>query len=120
MYLHDSGAKRLDLQNSYLYQMLELVPYIDRIKSLCVDTDVQELYLFGSTLTDKFSTSSDIDLLVDFKTETPLDYSNKYFTLKFQLEDLLGRPVDLLEKRSLRNPYLIDSIERHKTLIYAA
>ena len=100
--------------------MLELVPYIEKIKSLCVDNDVQELYLFGSALTDKFSTSSDIDLLVDFKTTTPLEYTNKYFKLKFQLEDIFGRPVDLLEKRALRNPYLLDSIERHKTLIYAA
>jgi predicted nucleotidyltransferase len=100
--------------------MIELIPYIDRIKSLCLDTNVEELYLFGSALTDKFSSSSDIDLLVDFKTKTPLEYSNKYFKLKFEMEDLLGRPIDLLEKRSLRNPHLIASIERHKTLIYAA
>ena len=56
--------------------MSGLTAYIDKIKSLSVKTDVLELYLFGSALTDKFSASSDIDLLVDFKTTALLNSVN--------------------------------------------
>ena len=100
--------------------MFDITLYGDQLKSLCLDHEVKELFLFGSALTDNFKPTSDIDLLVDFKAKNPLEYSQKYFDLKFRLEDLFGREVDLLEKRSLKNPFLIDSIDRYKTLIYAA
>jgi len=60
---------------------------------------VASLSLFGSAARDAMSASSDIDLLVDF--QSPPDF-DRYFGLKFFLEDLLGRPVDLVTRRALR------------------
>lgn len=94
--------------------------YIDQIKVLCLQNKVKNLFVFGSVLTDQFDESSDIDLLVDISLTDPFDYAESYFDLKFKLEDLLKRPVDLLELKSLKNTYLIQSINNSKQLIYAA
>jgi predicted nucleotidyltransferase len=49
-----------------------------------------------------------------------LEYVDNYFSLKEKLEELLGRSVDLIPGRSLKNPVLIDAIHRSKQLVYAA
>lgn len=38
--------------------------------------------------------------------------------LKYALEDVLGREVDLLEEQAIRNPYLKENIDRTKALMY--
>ena len=94
--------------------------YIDEIRLLCQKNRVKSLYVFGSILTDQFTDKSDIDLIVDIDSIDPLEYSDFYFNLKFALEELLRREIDLLESRALKNPYLIDNINRSKTLLYAS
>ncbi len=94
--------------------------HIDEIKTVCIDNNVKELYLFGSALTRKFSDKSDVDFLVDFNSMTPAEYTLKYFSLKFSLEEILQREIDLLEKKSLRNPFFSMEIDKRKQLIYAA
>lgn len=87
--------------------------------SLCDKYKVKHLYLFGSATTDNFRPDSDIDLLVTFNTEIPLlEYGDNYFDFKYELEDLFQRKVDLVTERSLTNPYLIESINKNKQLIY--
>jgi predicted nucleotidyltransferase len=100
--------------------MFGVTPYIDSIKSLCKDNHVKELFIFGSALNESFTPSSDIDLLVDFHKMPPREYTSNYFKLKFSLEEIFGRPVDLLEKKELRNPYFIRDIDAKKRLIYAS
>ena len=100
--------------------MFGVNPYIDSIKSLCKDNHVKELFLFGSALNESFTSSSDIDLLVDFHSMPPREYTASYFKLKFSLEEIFGRSVDLLEKKELRNPYFIQDIDAKKQLIYAS
>jgi len=63
---------------------------------------------------------SDIDLVVDIDSSDPLDYADNYFNLKFALEDLLNRQIDLLENKAIKNPYLRESIDNSKTLLYAS
>lgn len=94
--------------------------YINHIQRLCKKNRVKYLFAFGSVLTENFSEYSDIDLLVEIDINDPIDYADKYFTLKFDLEDLFRRPVDLLENRALKNPFLIKGIDSSKKLIYAA
>jgi len=94
--------------------------YIDEIRLLCQKNRVKSLYVFGSILTDQFTDKSDIDLIVDIDSIDPLEYSDFYFNLKFALEELLRREIDLLESRALKNPYLIDNINQSKTLLYAS
>jgi predicted nucleotidyltransferase len=91
---------------------------IKDINALCKSHKVKSLYAFGSVLTDKFNDASDIDLIVNFNDIKLLDYADNYFDLKFSLEDILKRPVDLLEEKAIKNPYFKKAIEQTKQLIY--
>lgn len=97
-----------------------LEPYIQEIRNLCQRNKVKNLYVFGSVLTDYFTDKSDIDLIVDIDTNDPLDYADNYFNLKFELEKLLSRQIDLLENKEIRNPYLRENIDNSKALLYAS
>ncbi|MBN1116687.1 MAG: nucleotidyltransferase domain-containing protein [Bacteroidales bacterium] len=94
--------------------------YIHKIQSLCKTNNVKHLFAFGSVLTADFRSDSDIDFLVDFMSQDPFDYAESYFNLKFRLEELLNRPIDLLEEKGLKNSYLIQNINNNKSIIYEA
>ena len=64
--------------------------------------------LFGSTVRDAARAGSDIDIIVSFDGPAT---SERYFGVQFFLEDLLGRPVDLVTDKALR-PELRPFIER--------
>lgn len=98
--------------------MEPLGQYILIIKNLCNVHHVDKLYAFGSILTNRFNETSDIDFIVRFKDIDLLSYSDNYFDFKFSLEDLLKHPIDLLEEQALKNPYLKQSIDETKELIY--
>ncbi len=98
--------------------MENLSPFLPTIKELCKLYGVKSLYAFGSVLTDRFGQESDVDLIVDLYEDDPLEYTEKYFSLKYGLEKILGRSVDLLEERSDLNPVIKKEIERSKTVIY--
>ncbi|MGN6181560.1 MAG: nucleotidyltransferase family protein [Mucilaginibacter sp.] len=99
--------------------MTELQQYIEQIKQLCSAHNVRTLFAFGSVVSDNLTADSDIDLLVDIDNTDPFIYSDNYFDLKFELENILNRPVDLLETNSLRNPLLKKQIDNTKMLVYA-
>ena len=69
---------------------------------------VKSLSLFGSIARDETHAESDIDVLVDFYGKATFD---RYMDLKFYLEDLLGRRIDLVTRKALR-PSLRPTIER--------
>ena len=94
--------------------------YIDQITKLCENHGVRNLYAFGSVVGKRFTEKSDVDLIVDFKIVDPLYYAENYFALKFSLEELLKRPIDLLEQKAISNKYLLQSINSSKRLIYEA
>lgn len=91
---------------------------IDQIRLLCSTFGVKNLYAFGSVCTDKFSDTSDIDLLVSFQPMEYGEYADTYFTIADRLEQLFSRPVDLVTEKSLSNPFFIESLNQTKTLIY--
>ena len=93
--------------------------YTNEINNLCLKNKVKSLYVFGSVLTDKFSEKSDIDLVVDIDSNDPFDYADNYFNFKFALQDLFRRPIDLLENKAIKNPYIRQNIDQSKSLIYA-
>lgn len=67
---------------------------------------VTGLALFGSAARDTLRSNSDIDILVTFDGPAT---SKRYFGVQFYLEDLLGRPVDLVTEKALRSelrPYI--------------
>lgn len=61
---------------------------------------VKSLILFGSVARDEATTSSDVDLLVEFDRPTGLF---GLFALQDHLEDILGCPVDLGTQDSLKS-----------------
>ncbi len=91
---------------------------IDTIKALCNKYNVKTLFAFGSVTRDELKPTSDIDLVVDIDSSDPLSYSDNYFGLKFHLEQLLKRHVDLVEQRAIKNKYLRKNIEKSKVLVY--
>jgi len=74
---------------------------------------VSELALFGSTVRGDERVDSDIDILVVFDGPST---SHRYFGVQFYLEDLLGRPVDLVTRKALRRE-LAPHIEREAILV---
>jgi len=93
--------------------------FTGEINNLCIKNRVRTLYVFGSVLTGKFTDKSDIDLVVDIDSDDPFDYADSYFNLKFALQDLFKRPIDLLENKAIKNPYIRRNIDNSKSLIYA-
>lgn len=98
--------------------MIQLEKHINRLKLLCTLYNVEKMYLFGSALNSNFNDTSDIDLLVKFKPIELSLYFDNYINFKEKLESLFGRNVDLLEEQTLKNPILINSINKNKELIY--
>ena len=67
---------------------------------------VTGLALFGSYARGTATESSDIDILVRFDGPAT---SKSYFGVQFYLEDLFGRPIDLVTDKALRprfRPYV--------------
>ena len=67
---------------------------------------VIDLSLFGSFARDQATDASDVDILVRFDGPAT---SKRYFGVQFYIEDLLGRPVDLVTDKALRaefRPYV--------------
>jgi len=91
---------------------------IDQISKLFKQYKVNTMYLFGSVLTNNFSSASDIDFLVKFGKVKPENYFDNYIDLKQNLEKIFNRSVDLVEEQTVKNPVLRRSIDRNKKLIY--
>lgn len=96
--------------------------HISELGSICQRHEVARLELFGSAVTDSFNhETSDLDFLVEFEwTSHPSRWFYIYFDFRDALELLFGRSVDLVSYRTVRNPYLIASINEQRTVLYAA
>lgn len=90
-----------------------------QIEQLCQRFGVTRLQLFGSAATGEYDDErSDFDFLVDFESKDGIKALDAYFGLKESLEDLLGRPVDLVMPSALRNPYFRAQMERQRQPVY--
>ncbi len=92
------------------------------IAVLCKRFGVRQLVLFGSAARQEdFSPgASDIDFLVEFESDTPVQTLQQYFELRTELSTVLGHPVDLVGMDTIINPYLLKSINEDKEVVYAA
>lgn len=91
---------------------------MEQVHDLCKKHNVSRLFVFGSVINDSFQNKSDIDLIVDFEGVDLYSYADNYFDLKYSLEKLFKRNVDLLENKAIHNPYLRQSIDATKQLVY--
>lgn len=83
---------------------------------LCRRYGVIRLDVFGSAARgDDFDPArSDADFLVEFQPESLLPPLTRYFGLAKALETLMGRPVDLVERRAIETSR--NYIRRHAIL----
>lgn len=94
----------------------------DRIAAFCRAWRIAELALFGSVLRDDFTDDSDVDVLVCFEPGVSVGMFD-LVRMEQQLQELLGRRVDLIERRSversenyIRRRAILESAE----VVYAA
>ena len=76
------------------------------------------LYAFGSVVSDQITDKSDVDFIVDFDAIDINNYVDNYFDLKFSLQEILKRPVDLIEEKAIRNPYFKQAVNKQRKLVY--
>ncbi len=91
---------------------------IDKIKLICEEHKVKELYVFGSVLTEKFNNKSDLDFSYRLGN-IPLDKSgDNFFDMLWKFEELFERNVDLVNEAMLENKYFIRELNEKKQLVY--
>ena len=91
----------------------------DRIAAFCRRWQITELALFGSVLRDDFGPDSDVDVLATFAAGAGFTFDNRVDMVD-EISDLLGREVDLVDSRLIRNPFRRHSILTSREVIYAA
>ena len=77
---------------------------IPELSNFCQQNHILQLSLFGSVITEDFNNTSDIDFLVVFDPQIPLSLMD-LVGIQYQLEDQIGRKVDLIEKRSIEKSH---------------
>ncbi len=100
-------------------------PLIEKHRSsiveLCRHYGVRRLDLFGSATGPAFDTNaSDVDFMVEFTDQRPEGAADRYFGLNEALQKVLDRPVDLVMRGAVRNPYFQRAAERQQVNLYAA
>jgi len=104
--------------------MASMIPLLEQhreqIAGLCRKYGVSRLELFGSAARGDFDPAqSDIDFFFEFDSD-PSRLADRFFGLSEDLERLLGRPVDLVSSRDVRNPYFLQVANRYRVTLYAA
>ena len=99
--------------------MMDLTPHRSSLAAFAERWQIREVALFGSALREDFGPESDADLLATFspgETWSLLDLAR----MQIELEDMVGRAVDLVEVRALRNPVRRRLILDSSETVYAA
>ncbi len=96
--------------------------FIDQYRTQIVQTmqkyGVEKAFAFGSAVKDTMDLDSDVDLIIKFRDELDfVSYSDNYFALANELEQILDKPVDLITERTIKNPYLLENINSHKVTL---
>ena len=91
----------------------------EKIEAFCRKWKVVEMALFGSVLRKDFRPDSDVDVLVTFAPDDGWSLWD-LIDMRDELRQVLGRKIDLVEQRSLVNPFRRRSILRTRQVIYAA
>ena len=89
---------------------------LPKIQRYFATQPVNKAYLFGSCSRGEEQKDSDVDILIDLDKSKPIGLF-QYVTMKLDLQDLLQREVDLVERDELF-PFAQESANRDKFLIY--
>jgi predicted nucleotidyltransferase len=85
----------------------------------CRRHGLRELSIFGSVLRVDFRPDSDVDVLIELN-EGEIMTIERFIAIQDELQSLFHRPVDLIQKPLLQNPYRRGEILRTREVLYAA
>ena len=88
---------------------------IDILRQYFINQPVLKAWLFGSFSRGEETQNSDVDILVSLDKSKPIGL--KFFGMLTDLEELLGRKIDLVSEGTLL-PFAQESVERDKILVY--
>ena len=92
---------------------------MEKIEDFCLRWKISEFSFFGSVLREDFGPESDVDVLISFEPEIPWNLYD-WMDMIEELQEILGREVDVVEKSGLRNPFRRQAILTNRRVIYAA
>ena len=117
----EASGRRVRLASRLTHMHPLIAAHRTEIEALCRRFHVKRLEAFGSIVRDDFDPErSDADFLVELDKEASESLFSDYMDLKFALEDLLGRSVDLVMPDAITNPYFRAAIQADRTLLFAA
>lgn len=90
-----------------------------KIAEFCKRWSITEFSVFGSVLRDDFRPDSDVDVMVSIDPKAHIGLF-ELIDMQLELEKMFKRPVDLVEKEGLRNPYRRSEILSTAKVVYAA
>lgn len=95
---------------------------IDKIIALCKKYKVAKLWVFGSILTPRFNDESDVDFLVDFDERNIelLDFADNFFDFIHEIEAVMGRKVDMVVNKSIKNRFFRAEVDENRKLLWSA
>ncbi len=98
--------------------MISFKNYQNEINRICKKHRVKSLTVFGGALSDQFNESSDIDFFLEL--ETAEGGITRYMNIKFDLEKLFTRSVDLVMPKAVKNKRLKDYMFSNTRNLYEA
>ncbi len=96
--------------------------HLEEVRGLCEKYRVKRLAIFGSAVQGTFDPErSDLDFVVEFDDDVRGSAGwHAYFDLKFALQDLFSRSVDLVEWSADLKPYFREVLAATQRNLYAA
>lgn len=91
---------------------------LNAIVDLCRSHRIRSLDLFGSAATGtRNADANDIDFICDLGHYEP-GVADRMFSFAHALEELLGKPVDLMTVPMIRNPYFRQAVDEQRVRLY--
>lgn len=77
--------------------------------------------MFGSASRNEMKEDSDVDFLYTMQDDVPeMEYADNFFDMLWSLETLLGKKVDMVPEKYLKNRIFIQEVNATKQIIYKA
>ena len=99
-----------------------LAEHLEEIRALCQEFGVLRLEVFGSVCTPEFNPErSDVDFLVEYPEGYVFGpWLARLFALEDALELVVGRKVDVVMPKALRNKWFRREADKTRVVIYDA
>lgn len=113
---------RYPAYNGFMDPLHLLKVHRDAISALCRHYGVERLRVFGSALSSEWNEeTSDFDFLAEFgPTPEGINRFDQQFGFQVDLEQLLGRPVDVVDWNAAKKPWFREAVDREAQVLYAA